>query len=60
MADYNIQLEDGNGRLYPITNTDCIILRNVDPIGRDIGELVIGDDVNGLTFTEFLNKIGVV
>ena len=60
MADYNIQLEDSNDRLYPITNTDCIILRNVDPIGRNIGELVIRDDVNGLTFTEFLNKIGVV
>lgn len=60
MADYNIELMDGLNRLYPVTNTDNVILRDIVPIGKNIGELEEGDDVNGLTLTEFLNKAGIL
>ena len=53
-----VQLSDKSNNLQPlpVTVSDAVYLTGINPIRGTVGRFSDGEDVNGLTLTEFINK----
>ncbi|MCS2336737.1 metallophosphoesterase [Bacteroides sp. BFG-606] len=53
-----VQLSDKSNNLQPlpVTVSDAVYLAGINPIRGTLGRFSDGEDVNGLTLTEFINK----